>query len=91
MHQIFVPYDHMAMWSFMPSTGSSRLFHRWLLILNARDHAMYPVIEHHNDIPLDCRVSNLTKAIDAIHNNNSTHRLSHAFSQGKLMELAIGV
>jgi hypothetical protein len=35
-----------AMWASMPSTGNSRLFHRWLLILSAQDDVRYPVIEH---------------------------------------------
>jgi hypothetical protein len=65
----------------VPSTGNSRLFHRWLLILSAQDDMRYPVIEHHNDIPLDCRVSNLAKAVDAVNNNNATHRLAKAFLQ----------
>jgi hypothetical protein len=64
-------------WNENPSTGGSPLFHRWLLLDKAIESKY--IVEHLNDIPLDCRERNLKLSQSLKDNNNPTHRLSRAF------------
>ena len=90
------PSSFRVVWTGAPLDGSSKLFHRWLMVEeapNAKQHcptgalpssAVAACIEHVNDIPLDCRRANLRSAPDRVHNNIWTHRLVRTFRDGSL-------
>jgi len=70
-----------ARWNTAPLGGGSPLFHRWLMLTDSPPEKKR-VIEHVNDIPLDCREANLKGADNLLSNNQTTHRLVRAFRDG---------